>query len=513
MAKNDKLVAAIDVGSNAIRMIVAELSEKGEIKILEELKKSSGIGKDTYNLGKISFETIKETCKILKNYKKMMDEYGVKNYKAVSTSGIRESENKDYVIDQIKMYSGLEVDVINNSQERMMTYKAIRDYLPGASAIREKGALIIDIGSGGVEVTLYDAGTMQFTEYVKVGSLRLKETLADLESITLDFSSVLEDFIESKIYILKNRIAPYNTPNFIGLGGESTSIYKACKKSPEEKSEKRVGSDSIVELYGTVKMMNTEEIASYMGISEKQAEMVVPSLAIFIKFMEMTKSNGMYFPRVSLRHGILAEMADEMFDTKRKEEFVNDIRSSVSYLGKRYRMDDSHSEHIKEMALKIFDKTKRIHGLDEKDRFHLELAALLHDIGKYININTHNEHSFNIINSQNIIGIGDEELNIIAHIARFHNEEDPGGIPSYKDLDYEDRIKISKLSAILKLCDAMDITHKRHISEIDIKIKHTDVIITAFTDEDIPLEKWYFLKKADFFEEVMGYRPILKIKG
>lgn len=513
MGKSTKLVSAIDVGSNTIRMIIAEIGENTGINIIDEVKKPIDIGKDTYNYGKISIETIKEACKILKNFKKLMLDYRVTEYRAVSTSGIRESANCDYVLEQIRISSGLSLEIINNAQERLLTYKAIEDYLPDFTNIKQAGVLIVDIGSGGVEVSLYYDSKLQFTEYVKIGSLRVMETLADLEKITLDFASVIEDYIESNIYILKDRIKPYNLSNFIGIGGEFTEIYKISKKTDKEKSIKFVSKENLTDLYKKIKQMNTYEVAQYMQISEKQAEMVLPTLVIFKKFVDLTHAEGIYAPRVSLRHGILADMADNIYNTKRKEEFLNDILSSVAYLGKRYRIDDSHALHVREMAIKIFDKTKKIHELGSNDRFLLEIAALLHDIGKYINLNEHIEHSYSIIKAQDIMGISDSDLNIIAHTARFHNEENPKSIESYQILPYENRIKISKLSSILKLCDAMDITHKRKIKSIDIKVKDTNLIITAHAKDDIPLEKWYFMKKADFFEDVTGYRPILKVKG
>ena len=130
MGKSTKLVSAIDVGSNTIRMIIAEIGENTGINIIDEVKKPIDIGKDTYNYGKISIETIKEACKILKNFKKLMLDYRVTEYRAVSTSGIRESANCDYVLEQIRISSGLSLEIINNAQERLLTYKAIEDYLP-----------------------------------------------------------------------------------------------------------------------------------------------------------------------------------------------------------------------------------------------------------------------------------------------------------------------------------------------------------------------------------------------
>lgn len=513
MGKNTKLVAAIDVGSNTIRMIIAEIGPNESINIIDEVKKPINIGKDTYNYGKVSIETIKETCKILKNFNKLMLDYGVKDYRALSTSGIKESSNCDYVLEQIRISSRLSLEIINNAQERFLTYKAIEDYLSDFSRMKKEGVLIVDIGSGGVEVSLYHDSTLEFTEYIKIGSLRVKETLADLENITLDFASVIEDYVESNIYILKDRIKSYNLSNFIGIGGEFTEIYKITKKSEKDKATKFVSNENLNDLYKRIKQMNTYEISQYIQISEKQGEMVLPTLVILKKFAELTSAQGIYAPRVSLRHGILADMADDLYNTKRKEEFINDIISSVSYLGRRYRIDDTHANHVREMAVKIFDKTTKIHELDINDRFLLEIAALLHDIGKYININDHIKHSYIIIKSQDIMGISDKNLKIIALIARFHNEDNPKSLEAYRNLPYEDRIKISKLCSILKLCDAMDLSHKRKIKSIDVKVKDDNLIITAHVKDEIPLEKSYFIKQADFYEQVTGYKPILKVKG
>ncbi|MBP2026249.1 exopolyphosphatase/guanosine-5'-triphosphate,3'-diphosphate pyrophosphatase [Acetoanaerobium pronyense] len=513
MAGKDKLVASIDVGSNSIRMLIAEIGSKGNIKILEELKKSIDIGKDTYNTGKVSLETIKDTVKILKNFSKLLDEYNIKNYRAVTTSGIRESKNKDYVIEQIKSGTGLDVEIINNSQERLLTYKAIREYLPEASQMRKEGVLIIDIGSGGVEVTLYNEGYLCFTEYVKIGSQRLKETLSEIESDTMDFPKVLEDYIESKSYLIKENLLKYNVSNFIGLGGELSSIYKACKKTDEEKSMKKLSKDSLKEFYKEARNLSSEELSEILGINEKQSEMVVPTLAISQKFIEMTKSKDIYVPRASLRHGILADMADEAYDTQRKIDFIEDIRHSIVDIAIKYRVDYQHVEHVKDMALKIFDKTKKIHFLSERDRLLMEIASLLHDIGKYVNVNNYQVYSFHIIKALDIMGISDREMDIIAHVAKFHADEEPQGSKSYEVLSYDNKIRISKMAAIVKLADALDLSHKNKIKSIDVKIKGSTLTITASSNEEIPLEKWYFHKISDFFEEVMGYKPILKQKG
>jgi len=220
MSRNYELIAAIDVGSNALRMLIAEISAKKDVKILEDLKKNIHIGKDTFSTGRVSVETIHQTCTVINGFVHLLKQYKIKKYRAVCTSGIREAENRDYILEQIRLRTGLTIEIINNAEERFLTYKAISDHLPDFCKLKEQGAVIVDIGSGGVEITFYSNGRLLFTEYIKVGSLRLSEILSQLEQQTLDFPSLMEEFIESKIYLLEPRIKKLDIKNFIGLGGE-----------------------------------------------------------------------------------------------------------------------------------------------------------------------------------------------------------------------------------------------------------------------------------------------------
>lgn len=161
-------VAAIDVGSNFLRMIIAQILPDGKIIPLDDLRKSTHIGRDTFSHGRISAESIHQTCDTLTGFCKLMQDYKVKNYRAVSTTGIREAENQQYVLEQIRLRTGLTVGIINNAQERFLMYKAVREHLPTPKKISTKGALILDIGSGGVEVSTYNEGKLKFMEYIKI---------------------------------------------------------------------------------------------------------------------------------------------------------------------------------------------------------------------------------------------------------------------------------------------------------------------------------------------------------
>ncbi|WP_432401963.1 HD domain-containing protein [Wukongibacter sp. M2B1] len=514
MKNKIKIAASIDVGSYNIRMVVAEINKQGEVIILEELRHHTNIGKDTFSYGKVSVDTIHETCSILKKFAKVMKEYGIKQYRAVSTSGIREADNRSYVIEQIRMRTGLKVEIINNSEERFLTFKAIRSKLKNARKMRQEGVLIVNIGSGGVEFSAFKDGNLRFTSYTKVGTLRLRELLSDLEGQTLDFPIIMEGFIESKTYLIESIIEKMDIKHFIGLGGGLWNILNICNHNEIKGESKIIDKKDIEKLYSDICAKSIDQIVHNFRLDYSEAQTLLPSTIIFRRFLNITKADHILAPMVSLRHGILAEMVDEWFDTPRKKDFLNDIISSVKYIGEKYNYDEKHASHIQYLSTSVFDQLKKIHKLGERDRLYLQVASLLHDVGKFVNIDKHHIYTYDIIKAQNIMGFSNRELNIIANIARYHDEESPKSFhENYNKMDYDDQITISKLSAMLKLVDALDITHLQKITDVEISYNKDEIYFMALTREDILLEKWAFMKNTGFFEEVMGMKAIIKYKG
>lgn len=511
--QKDEIVAAIDVGSNALRMQIAEIKGNGKTHILEDVRKAVTIGKDTFTYGKVRINTIYEVCEILSGFLKLIKEYRIKTYRAVTTSGVREAANRDYVLDQIHQKTGLTIEIINNAEERFLTYKAIQDKLDNYEDIQEKGTVIVDIGSGGVELSLYK-GRLQFTEYIKVGSLRLREVLADLEKRTLDFPDIMEQFIESKIYLLQPIIDNYHIQNFVGLGGEMKTISSLCSKNISHNEPRKIQHAELKRLRDQLRTMTVDHITKELKVSQERAEILLPSVIIFLQFLEMTNAEFIYAPMVSLRDGLVADMVDHKYETSRVERFQQDIISSVRCMGSKYQYDKNHAAFIEEMSDAIFDQTRKLHGLSERARFYLQIAAILHDIGKFISINRHDENSYEIIRSSDIMGLSNRELMLLSNIVRYHSEEIPNiEHDSYRDLDEKDRLLVSKLAAILQIADSLDITHHQKIDDIKVMFEDDHIIFRVNTNENLLLEEWTFNSRIQFFEEVFGVRPILKSKG
>lgn len=512
--KKRDLFAAIDVGSNSMRITIAQISNEGKIDIIEDLRLPAHIGRDTFSFGRIQVNTIHETCDMLNGFVQIMKDYRIKNYRAVCTSGIREAENKEYVLEQIRIRTGLGLEIINNAQERYLMYKAIRGIIVESKKSTEKNTFIMDIRAGGIEISVYAKGSLRFTEYIKIGSLRLREILASLEKKTLDFPSIMEEFIESRIHFYKNQLIEMDINAFIGLGGELRTIIDICNREFKTKDEKYLSKISLEKFCEKIKLLTTDQIMGKYNLLREEAQVMLPCVVLFNKFLQTTKAESISAPLVSLRNGILADFADAFSESENKNDAINDIISSVWYMGEKYLIDIIHSKHIEKLSLLIFDQTRKIHRLGERERLYLRVASILHDVGKYMNLSKHDLHSFNIIRSQDIMGFSDRECEIVANIARYHSEEIPhNSHENYLVLEDRDQIIVSKLAGIIRISEALDISHRQKIKEIEIAITGRELIMSVKSQEDTLLEEWSFASHMTFFEEVMGIKPILRRKG
>lgn len=506
-----ELVGAIDVGSHNLQMSIVQVEPNGKLTQLEDLTQPTNIGRDTFTQGRIQLPTIHHTCEILRGFSNLLKEYHVTKYQAVATSGIREAENREYVLEQIRLKSNIGVKIINNAQERFFMYKALINKNELWDLVRHEGsALIMNIASGGVEIWIYEKGSLELTEYVKIGALRLHETLASLRSETIDFSQVMEEYIESNLFIIKSLIKKEEIKHFIGLGSEINTIYQLCRQP----GEFFIRTEDLSALYAKVYQSVEDQIADTFHLTTNQSETLLPSVILLNSFLKQTKLTEVHVPLVTLRQGLLYEMIDQSLDLPSYQESLNDIVSSVWYIAKKYGVNKRHASQVEKLSLSIFDQTLRLHKLGQRERLYLQIAAILHGIGHHVNSNEHALYSYQLIRGQNIVGIANYEVNLIANIARYHDVGTPSYLdPNYQGLTIEEKITVSKLAAILKIAESLDISHGEKVEEITTTIVDQRLCFNVVTHQNFILEEWSFKQNVDFFEEVIGIQPFIRLKS
>ena len=508
----NKLLAAIEIGMSELKLIICEINNLGEIIILENLNMCSNIEKDICEEKKITKNTIHYICKILNGFVNIMRDYDIKKYRAVVTSGVKQAVNKDYVLEQIKSNTGISIESINSSEERLLLYKAFYDTIPNLTNLYEEGTIIVNVDSIGVNISAYNKFSLKFTEYIDIGPMNLNEMLYELEQYTLNYRKIIVEYIDSKIYFIKKLIKELHVKNCIVLGGEARFIHEIIKHRAS--NESFITKKEILCLNNLIENMTMEQIRERYKIENKKIEMLILSLITITTIFNITEAKGMLIPEVFISKGIISNMIDEEVSTARKEFLLKEILDCSKYIARKFEVDECHINYVESMAIHIFDNTRLLHKLEEREKLYLQIATTLYEVGKYIGLYYSEDNCDNIIKLQNIIGLSDEEILIIACITKYQSNKIPCLYDKeYLSLNYKNRIIVSKLSSILKLASSLDISRKQKFDNYNVSFDGKHVYFRCRTARDTLLEQYLFNSNAFLFEEVMGIKPMIISEG
>ena len=508
--RNEKVAAIIDIGSNMIKMRIAQL-KKGEVITIDTLEYPLNLGHEVFTFGKISFESLRELSKVLHGYSNIMKEYGTTQYKVVATTALRDAQNRSYVIDQLKIQNDISVQVMEDDQEKTLIYSEI---LKCVNNIHHKNenTLISYIGAGTIGFAVYNGKHMIFSQNIPMGALKLHDILGNIQKITDDFYTVVEEYLYS---IISHIRIPFTKEisNLILTGNEIQLIARICDINLTN-GLYVIPLNTLNRLYVKLRSMSNEKISLQYGITEDSAELLYSALAIYISLIKITSCNIITAPRIELWDALTRQM----LIPKSGETYFKHVRENViscaNQIAKTYNCNQKHSDNIKKFACKIFDKMKGTHGLDQRKRLLLELAAVLHDSGHYVTAKHHLLSAFDLIKNIDIYGMTENEMLITAYISRY-NEFD---IPNYEDIEFiklsdKNKLIISKLVAIFRIANALDKSQKQKLKDIKVKLENDKLEIIAESSGNTYLEKWAFEQCSPFFKEVFGFNPVLTVKS
>ena len=510
-----KLFAAIDVGSYETGMKIFELSRKSGVKELDYVRRRVDLGTDSYNTGKISYERMDELCNVLNGFRDIMDSYKVESYRAYGTSAIRETENTNVILDQIKLRTGLTVSSLSNSEQRFLDYKSVALRSSSFHDIINSGTAFIDIGGGSTQVSLFDSSKLITTVNLRIGILRLRSSLTELEPGSINYERLLNELIEDEVHTFKKLFLKKMVISNIIVVDDHLPyiIHKLSGNSADDSFDSSVTADQFVEFIDKLKQMSNEQISKEVGIPMESSPLLLSSSYIIKQLIKAMEAEKIYVPGVSLSDGIAYDYAEKNKIIKSAHDFGQDIISSVENISLRYRGSQGTGSLLSKSALAVFDGMKKYHGIDQRGRLLLEIAARLRDVGKFISLAAPAESAYSIIMGTEIIGLSHLEREMVALLV----ERSYTGDMTYEDvmvygLDEKSYLTVIKLTAILRLASGMLRSHKRKYESVKAVVKEKELIITVDTNDDISLERGLFHRRAGLFEEVFGIRPVLKKK-
>ena len=474
--------AAIDVGSYNVCMDIYEMSPRIGIRQIDEIRQRLEIGRDTYGKGKIAFDTASQLCHILKDFVHIMEGYQVENYRACATSTLQEAENVWIVLEQVYQKTGIRVEILSNSEQRFFGYKSVAAKEESFTKMIQKGTAIIEVGGGNMQISLFDKDALLTTQRFMLGSLRVREILQPVEKETIHYEKMVEELVHNQILGFKKlHLKDRKIDNIILMG--DSFLDKLFEDKQSMKENRTVSYDAFMEEYQWVVSHSPEEISVSL---------------------EGTQLND----------GISYDYAEKHKFIKSKHNFENDIIVSAKNIAKRYMSGKSHTQCVLKNALAIFDGMKKVHGMGPRERLLLQIAAILHDCGNFISSSNSSQCAYEIIMSTEIIGLSHAERELIANVVKFikmpfeyYNEADSKAM-----IDRKDYMQIAKLTAIMRVANVLDRSHKQKIEEMSASVKEQELIMRVTSKADLTLEKALLTEAADFFEEIFSIRPVLKRK-
>ena len=504
--------AAIHVGTYEVSLEIFEITRKNGIKSLDVVRHRMELGKDAYTYGKIGAQMEEELCRVLKDFVRIMEGYQVDAYRAVATSSLREANNSLFVLGKIKQSSGLKVEILSNSEQRFLGYKAIASMETSFNKMIEKGTAIIDLDGGSVQISLFDKDALVTTQNIRMGHLRIRERLAGVVNETTHYENLVEELIQDEIVSFKKMYLKDRKIENVMLIGDffTDSIFRTAK----EKDSRTITRESFQKWYQNIIGQSTIELAVKMGVPEEYASLLRPSAIIFRRLIEEMDARLLWTPGTHLSNGLAYEFAERKKLIKMGHNFENDIIMAAKNIGKRYAVNRSHIQNTEMVALAVFDAMKKVTGYKARERLLLRIAVMLHDVGKYISLNNVAESSYNIIMSNEIIGLSHSEREMIALVTKYNTTV----LPPYEifaqnsSLGREEYLTIAGFTAIVRLANALDRSHMQKIQSVRATLKEQELILNLTVNRDFTLEEGLAREKADFFCEVFSIMPILHLK-
>lgn len=502
--------AAIDVGSFELTMKIYEFSGKKNMRQIDHISRRLDLGSDTYANGKISNEKVDELCRTLKEFVSVMDTYRVEAYQAYGTSAIRETENSAILLDQIEQRTGIRVGVISNSEQRFLDYKSVASKGESFRRIIEEKTAIVDIGGGSIQISLFENDTLVSTQNLRLGVLRIQEMLHQMRAGSFRAEGLIDELATAQLSVYKKLYLKDREIHNIIVVDDYISPW-AVKRPDGDGTQSVADTAQLDELIRQLGSTTASEIADEMDITEEKVPLMLISAVLIRRIARLMEADCIWIPGVTLCDGIAYEYAEKINMFSKEHDFEEDIVACAMNISRRYMGSRKRAETLEKIAVTIFDSMKKVHGLGKREQLYLRIAAILHDCGKYVSMVNIGETSYNIIMATEIIGLSHVEREIVANIVRFNHSRfqyyDQAG---FTGMDKEEYLIVAKLTAILRLANSLDRSHKQKLKGIKAVLQENELILHVDTQEDITLEACFFDRRAEFFTEVFSITPVLK---
>lgn len=459
-------IAAIDAGSNAVRLSVARAYSALDIEPLHDERYSLRLGEGVFVRHRFTEEILKKGVKAFRHFREVMDECGVTRYRAVGTSASREARNRDSFIQTIKQKTGMRLEVISAGEESRLGREAVLAALGPEAAPR----CIVDLGGGSLEVSILRDHTVEQAAQLPVGTVRLMTTLgipgvihpAQAEQVRRYVRALLESKLPARPNVGES-IA-------VALGGNAETLATVAP-GPRQNGLPTLELSLLRERLGDILQRDLRERMKAYAVRRDRADVMGIAAITLITLGRYLNIKSFAIPSVGIREALLQEIAREAFSRKEPHRYdaaARQLLVGARRFARRLEYDQRHAEHVRELSLLLFDQLQPVHHLPAQSRVLLEAGALLHDVGHMISHRGHHKHGEYLAMNGDVPGMEGRDRTIVATLVRYHNRksEPAGHHIAYSSLNNNDKRISRRLAAILRIAEALDHSHRQRVTNL-----------------------------------------------
>lgn len=501
-------LAAIDVGSNSIHMIVAQADADGGITTLWRLKDMVGLGRMSFPSRRLSVEAIDRAISVLQRFQQQAIQRGCEKVIAVATSAIREAENGGDFILRARDELNLAVKVISAREEARLIYLAVRHAMP----LGDKPHFMVDIGGGSVEFIVGDERHSTLLESRKLGAARMTATYVKSDPIGDDDRAALLAHYDAELGPICPKILAMAPVKAIGTSGTLENLAAMCQDETGGESDHADEPPAAIEVGPFKKLLEellgsrSRDRAKLRGLDDQRKDQITAGALLVNELLDRLNLRRIHICPMALREGMLLDfLARHVPDLEILRELPDPRRRSMIDLARRCDWHQTHSEQVARLCLRLFDELKGLHGMGNSERELIEYAALLHDIGWHIGRTGHHKHSMYLIQNGNLRNFSADEIAVVANIARYHRKSPPKSRHNaYAKLNRGQKRVVDVGAALLRLADGLDRSHASAIKDLKCRIDGKRVRCILANRADAELEIWAARRKREMFRDIFG---------
>jgi exopolyphosphatase/guanosine-5'-triphosphate,3'-diphosphate pyrophosphatase len=508
MASSPVRLAAIDIGTNSIRLIVAEVEPDGRYKVLDEEREMTRLGHSLFSRGRLASESIERSLAALAKMKVIADGFEVAELRAVATSAVREASNGRAFCQEVRRRCGVRVEVISGEEEAQLSLRSALSHFDLAG----RSAAIVDIGGGSLEVTLTAGAVVDEVLSLPLGAVRLTEHYDTTGTLSPRRWRKLRKGID-RVLDERLRKPPFHPEIMIGSGGTFTNLAEMAQLEREGEARPVQGyamsRAEVVHLLHRLRATPLAERREIPGLNPRRADIIVAGTAAVARLAKRLGTERVLVNSGGLRDGLLLGMIAERFPKNAGDSAHPLSRlDSARAFARQCRSNERHCEQVARLATQVFDGLAQRFGLPADARELLEAAALLHDIGYVINHAKHHKHAYHLILHGGLEGFTQRELEIVACVARYHRKAFPSKRhTAFARLERPDRRLVRGLAGILRVADGLDRTHTQRITNVMCSTHRGFIELTLQARTDPRVEIWDAERKSGLFLRAFDVEP------